>query len=69
MRIPAFMPNRGVKAAKILDAGAAFEAFAQAETAAAQAALLASELRIKAPDNSMWKISISNTGTPSFTKL
>jgi hypothetical protein len=40
-----------------------------AADAAEQAALLASELRIKAPDNSIWKISISNDGTPSFTKL
>ena len=39
------------------------------KTDAELAELLATELRIKAPDNSYWKLSISNTGVISQTNL
>jgi hypothetical protein len=58
-----------IASSDLTDAGAAFPAFAAAETVEEQAALLASELRIKAPDNSIWKLSISNAGVISQTKL
>jgi hypothetical protein len=57
-----------IAAADITDAGAAFPAFAQAETAAAQAALLAETVLVKSPDGSLWRLGVSNDGLLSQTK-